>query len=141
LVLTKDVLCQLSYIGLRSLRELRPTSRPLWLAFTPRRRGDALPTTGFGLPTAAPTLARSLERRVERETGIEPATNSLEGWDSTPEVLPPSRRPRRPRRYAGHARLPCTDNPSLPGFSTGPSTRSTRSGHSTRPSARPAMSE
>ena len=46
LVLTKDVLCQLSYIGRRSL---------------------------------------------ERETGIEPATNSLEGCDSTTELLPPSR--------------------------------------------------
>ena len=31
------------------------------------------------------------ERRMERETGIEPATNSLEGCDSTTELLPPSR--------------------------------------------------
>ena len=31
------------------------------------------------------------ERRLERETGIEPATNSLEGCDSTTELLPPSR--------------------------------------------------
>ena len=40
-----------------------------------------------------PTVARSLsrERRLERETGIEPATNSLEGCDSTTELLPPSR--------------------------------------------------
>jgi hypothetical protein len=30
------------------------------------------------------------ERRLERETGIEPATNSLEGCDSTTELLPPS---------------------------------------------------
>ena len=28
------------------------------------------------------------ERRMERETGFEPATNSLEGCDSTPELLP-----------------------------------------------------
>ena len=28
------------------------------------------------------------ERRMERETGIEPATNSLEGCDSTTELLP-----------------------------------------------------
>ena len=28
-------------------------------------------------------------RSVERETGIEPATNSLEGCDSTTELLPP----------------------------------------------------
>ena len=34
---------------------------------------------------------RSLRgRRLERETGIEPATNSLEGCDSTTELLPPS---------------------------------------------------
>ena len=30
------------------------------------------------------------ERSLERETGIEPATNSLEGCDSTTELLPPS---------------------------------------------------
>ena len=28
---------------------------------------------------------------MERETGIEPATNSLEGCDSTTELLPPVR--------------------------------------------------
>ena len=28
---------------------------------------------------------------MERETGIEPATNSLEGCDSTTELLPPAR--------------------------------------------------
>src|SRR5690242_12684387 len=56
LVLTKDALCQLSYIGRR----------------TSRAGG---------------------ERRMERETGIEPATNSLEGCDSTTELLPPSRLP------------------------------------------------
>src|SRR5437016_3265973 len=39
-----------------------------------------------------PKLARdSCERRMERETGIEPATNSLEGCDSTTELLPPTR--------------------------------------------------
>ena len=27
--------------------------------------------------------------KLERETGFEPATNSLEGCDSTPELLPP----------------------------------------------------
>src|SRR5690606_8513649 len=37
------------------------------------------------------TLAGDGEgKRVERETGIEPATNSLEGCDSTTELLPPS---------------------------------------------------
>ena len=28
------------------------------------------------------------EKNLERETGIEPATNSLEGCDSTTELLP-----------------------------------------------------
>src|SRR4051812_11465142 len=65
LVLTKDALCQLSYIGLRA--SLRFPPREL----TPRRS--------------------SRERRLERETGIEPATNSLEGCDSTTELLPPPR--------------------------------------------------
>ena len=56
LVLTKDALCQLSYIGPTSLdRHSRASAR----------------------------------RRLERETGIEPATNSLEGCDSTTELLPP----------------------------------------------------
>src|SRR5262245_41676000 len=32
---------------------------------------------------------------MERETGIEPATNSLEGCDSTTELLPPTRSPLR----------------------------------------------
>ena len=29
------------------------------------------------------------QETLERETGIEPATNSLEGCDSTTELLPP----------------------------------------------------
>src|SRR3982074_2854244 len=49
LVLPKDALCQLSYIG--------------------------------GNQSSVDSL--------ERETGIEPATNSLEGCDSTTELLPP----------------------------------------------------
>jgi hypothetical protein len=31
---------------------------------------------------------------LERETGIEPATNSLEGCDSTTELLPPASGPK-----------------------------------------------
>src|ERR1700716_978806 len=31
----------------------------------------------------------AFEKSLERETGIEPATNSLEGCDSTTELLPP----------------------------------------------------
>ena len=44
-----------------------------------------------GLPTVAHACVGRRERRLERETGIEPATNSLEGCDSTTELLPPSR--------------------------------------------------
>ena len=36
------------------------------------------------------SLRAHRERRLERETGIEPATNSLEGCDSTTELLPPT---------------------------------------------------
>ena len=64
LVLTKDVLCQLSYIG---------TTRA-------GRAGGS----GTYPPHFAP-----LAFQLERETGIEPATNSLEGCDSTTELLPP----------------------------------------------------
>src|SRR5438093_1001380 len=56
LVLTKDALCQLSYIG------------------------------SFGPWSFGPGPWSS---NLERETGIEPATNSLEGCDSTTELLPP----------------------------------------------------
>ena len=42
-----------------------------------------------GLPSEA-RQAQIRERRMERETGIEPATNSLEGCDSTTELLPPT---------------------------------------------------
>jgi hypothetical protein len=39
---------------------------------------------------------------MERETGIEPATNSLEGCDSTTELLPPTRLAASPaHRYGG----------------------------------------
>ena len=53
------------------------------------------------------------ERRMERETGIEPATNSLEGCDSTIELLPPSRRPAAPSPALRRAspRTPCRSPP------------------------------
>src|SRR5688572_16685053 len=42
---------------------------------------------------------------LERETGIEPATNSLEGCDSTTELLPPTQLATAPTRcYGGQAR-------------------------------------
>src|SRR5688572_19084038 len=74
LVLTKDALCLLSYIGLR---------RPPPLRFAELWRDS--------LRLACLAEARARERRLERETAIEPATNSLEGCDSTTELLPPSR--------------------------------------------------
>ena len=90
LVLTKDALCQLSYIGPPSLRsaELRRVN-PLTSAVRERRRTRHLGAQ----PPRATWLARLRSRRersLERETGIEPATNSLEGCDSTTELLPPS---------------------------------------------------
>ena len=39
------------------------------------------------------SCSKAGERNLERETGIEPATNSLEGCDSTTELLPPTRLP------------------------------------------------
>ena len=50
------------------------------------------PGTQTSRSLACRAVARRVgaERRLERETGIEPATNSLEGCDSTTELLPPS---------------------------------------------------
>src|SRR4249920_4192685 len=68
LVLTKDVLCQLSYIGLCASCRLRQTGR-----------GKLM---GVYAGVTIEALDQSSERGLERETGIEPATNSLEGCDS-----------------------------------------------------------
>ena len=46
--------------------------------------------TASGEPASRSRLLFTGRRRMERETGIEPATNSLEGCDSTTELLPPS---------------------------------------------------
>ena len=51
---------------------------------------------------------------MERETGIEPATNSLEGCDSTTELLPPTR-PRSPRYRPTKPSLKPPKNPDVPG--------------------------
>ena len=58
-----------------------------------RRNSDvrALPVAFVHMLAGLPAVARASERRLERETGIEPATNSLEGCDSTTELLPPTR--------------------------------------------------
>ena len=54
------------------------------------------PTTRIELVTSSLPRTRSYQLSyvgptLERETGIEPATNSLEGCDSTTELLPPAR--------------------------------------------------
>src|SRR5438093_12008576 len=59
------------------------------------------PTTRIELVTSSLPRTRSYQLsyvgpNLERETGIEPATNSLEGCDSTTELLPPSRSPTSP---------------------------------------------
>ena len=95
LVLTKDVLCQLSYIGLLTLsRDPSAASVERSARFV---RADT-PVVDHRLRPAGDTPRRSTtpdatchRRSLERETGIEPATNSLEGCDSTTELLPPTR--------------------------------------------------
>ncbi len=49
---------------------------------------------------------------LERETGIEPATNSLEGCDSTTELLPPMQAS-RPAPHALDCRSPSTGGGGL----------------------------
>ena len=102
LVLTKDALCQLSYIGLRAASlarrrygrqvGLRSTAdRPAATSFAHRSVAHRSRRPASRSWLASRSSPRSRERRLERETGIEPATNSLEGCDSTTELLPPSR--------------------------------------------------
>jgi hypothetical protein len=62
-------------------------------------------------PRRLPPASGAAASRVERETGIEPATNSLEGCDSTTELLPPSRGPLRCPRF-GAAGPPGLATPS-----------------------------
>jgi hypothetical protein len=101
LVLTKDALCQLSYIGLRAARFGRQVGRTKSLL--PGLPAVTRSASSPGLPAVA--RSTSSERRLERETGIEPATNSLEGCDSTTELLPPTRLARLPlRRFGGQTR-------------------------------------
>ncbi len=102
LVLTKDALCQLSYIGLRRFRgfgrQVGPTSPlrpPNHLAAHHALRLAALAQGIRRELSACHERAADRPSRMERETGIEPATNSLEGCDSTTELLPPTRLPLR----------------------------------------------
>jgi hypothetical protein len=81
-----------------------------WLAWLAIRSSRATRVRGPP-PLASRAMVDILrlhrERRMERETGIEPATNSLEGCDSTTELLPPSRRlTSLPAASARQARLP-----------------------------------
>ena len=73
LKITNLALYQLSYPGL-----LIPRTTKLG-------GSTRISTTGAASVLCAPDPRKSLER----ETGIEPATNSLEGCDSTTELLPP----------------------------------------------------
>ena len=72
---------------------MRPLRAGLHLAASPQRRRFHL----WQAARASQGLVRDRQRplkpcfrgpRMERETGIEPATNSLEGCDSTTELLP-----------------------------------------------------
>ncbi len=57
----------------------------LFVAEGPKRAADQ--SRAF-CEIANPRVRRA-SKSLERETGIEPATNSLEGCDSTTELLPP----------------------------------------------------
>ena len=144
LVLTKDALYLLSYIG--TPVACRPPHARAAAGQTPARPGVAPATGAAGVPhrrnsrrppgrarqpPAGPGACaegvpgrgdfqrdrkpcdrkpRPNARELERETGIEPATNSLEGCDSTTELLPPSRllpswHADRLRRAAGRTKL------------------------------------
>jgi hypothetical protein len=92
LVLTKDALCRLSYIG-------PPTHSTL--TASPRASARQVPPKHY-------------ERRMERETGIEPATNSLEGCDSTTELLPPTRLARSTMLAATARQAPPSFSPDAP---------------------------
>ena len=71
LVLTKDVLYQLSYVGIFRAHRQLPTAIPS-IHLNERR-----------FPSDAPH-----SQHLERAVGVEPTTASLEGWDSTAELRP-----------------------------------------------------
>src|SRR6185436_4542473 len=68
----------------------------------------------------------TLWRSLERETGIEPATNSLEGCDSTTELLPPSLIAHSVRNFGGLARCHCRFSPSTIPRATNPTSTGPR---------------
>jgi hypothetical protein len=56
-------------------------------------------------------MTRTLHQKfLERETGIEPATNSLEGCDSTTELLPLSKQPSAFSRQLSAKTCPADSN-------------------------------
>ena len=69
------------------MRRIRPFA---WSAFALRASARQPSRDTCSLACLAEARPED-ERRLERETGIEPATNSLEGCDSTTELLPPVR--------------------------------------------------
>ena len=78
---------------------------------------------------------------MERETGIEPATNSLEGCDSTTELLPPTRSPATPPGFGGQALYALAPRASTGNHSSrlaGPSQRVPTNLH--QPRAQPVLS-
>jgi hypothetical protein len=96
---------------------------PLQRSSVRRERSEAPRRSGAG-PLWGPRERRrggvrgalAPRKNLERETGIEPATNSLEGCDSTTELLPPSCRPLRlpALRRAGPRSFTAPRRPSGP---------------------------
>ena len=73
---------------------------------------------GHASLTPAATSKIAMLKILERETGIEPATNSLEGCDSTTELLPPLtstaapiRKIRSQRKTSKHRQSHCAGRP------------------------------
>jgi hypothetical protein len=73
LVLTKDVLYQLSYVG---------------HVVVMLHLGTVSMIVGIHSGIRSPCINRS-GTTLERAVGVEPTTASLEGWDSTAELRPP----------------------------------------------------
>ena len=73
LVLTKDVLCQLSYVGPSTSSRVVRYSQSAFLRH----------------PTLSALREPHLTSSLERAMGFEPTTASLEGWNSTTELRPP----------------------------------------------------
>src|SRR5688572_32189176 len=73
---------------------LSPPSRPRRFGGQPSR----------GLPTVAHAFVGKRERRLERETGFEPATSTLARSHSTTELFPPSTKTQSTTAVSAQAR-------------------------------------